>query len=258
MKQRIRITEGQIRRAVNHAVNNLLREATGLDWKTYANAAGKAYKRQGEWKGRDRYNNMSVQRDLSFNDKYGRDISLDTHTGSLKPFSTRDDSYIWPDSNSKTGFSKGKSRYSASDTTPEDFFGDNEKAVRFRNATKEVDDYNNGNYDYQKGKGWQLKNESYSRRGRMLREGEEDVYDRYGGHYGWQITKIDEDYGGETVDNSPHAFFSTPEEAQEDGLYALKMWGNEGVFALDVADYKIHDIVDGYSMINDHGRIRKA
>ena len=52
----------------------------------------------------------------------------------------------------------GSDRSELKSMSPEEFYQDNTDAAQsFRNADAEVKNYRKGNYDYQKGKGWQLK-----------------------------------------------------------------------------------------------------
>jgi len=63
-----------------------------------------------------------------------------------------------------------------------DFYGGDENYARaYTDAENEIDNYRRGNYEYRKGQGWRLKNESRRRRGRLLRESEEEMAQPYRG-----------------------------------------------------------------------------
>ena len=64
MKQRIRLTEGDLHRIVKESVNRVLTE---LDWKTYANYAN-GRRAQGKWSKADAGDDASIR---AFNNKYG-------------------------------------------------------------------------------------------------------------------------------------------------------------------------------------------
>jgi len=179
MKKKIRITEGQIRRAVNESVKHLLSE---LDWKTYHDAGSFAGYRH------------DINRAKKFNDK------------------------AW-DELEKKFFPKG-----------EDSYDRYEYRMRGNALSQEFNDYDNDNYEYVKGKGWQLKNESYSRRGRMINEDEGEI--GMNGFYPYGVIRfvqdIDEDdlYDDSYIDwaEDPNSFEDIDWDRfdlTEDGIYAL-------------------------------------
>ena len=180
MKQTIRLTESDIRRMVMEAMNE-------LDWKTYANAGKQATKRgfANYWKekgvnGYDAISNAAKERVRAkrfgnaakdaFNRDFGYQSGEDMHDdnyqrvgmggdfGASDEFAphvagwkhattTKDDGY--------ESFNKFPYGSYTSERTPEGFFGDNPDAIlAYNNAKDEIDNYNKGNYRYEKGKGW--------------------------------------------------------------------------------------------------------
>ena len=173
-KKLIRLTEGDLHKIVKESVDRVLTE---LDWKTYANAEREANKRsRGERplsaamdrrmsdpeKHYKAWNDVTYAnrkfRDAkidAFNKQYGGDAEMKKRDGfnDIDYLETGVGPYF-PNGYSHSDASKNDSRYK-----PSFFYTDAEKrasddAIR---ATDEFSDYLTGNYDYQKGNGWQLK-----------------------------------------------------------------------------------------------------
>lgn len=184
---KIRLTESQLHRVIKESVNRLLTE---LNWKTYQNAAKKAKER-----GDERFDKFEKASDDEFNMRY-RPINRNgcKKTWKLskrgnKLMGDKDDTYYdWDDGvrhdvnqHSEKSYPNGKWNSTYKDI---DYFGreDNSAAHykpytdmfvyetqpyntgyarwsrdKFNDADKDLDDYFNGDYEYQKGKGWQLK-----------------------------------------------------------------------------------------------------
>ena len=180
--KKIRLTESQLHRVIKESVNRLLTE---LDWKTYANVQKEVNKKKedihdnksrsdwtiNDWNSvygaRNRNNRFKDAEIDAFNRDYGYDkgddrvrrrktysFEDDPWKGSLYAIHQRED---WPISKSlKAPFSGDF--YNDYHGTAEDMFGnDTEGLNAYNRAKKELNDYDNGNYEYVKGKGWQLK-----------------------------------------------------------------------------------------------------
>ena len=175
------LTEQQIRRNVRKTLNE-------LDWKTYANASKKAHQWRQEhpWKyDRNRGLNFDIaaqdafrkQHDIHNQDvaNYGGEkgnINMSTYhgvpeiTGSRNhdfkdkenPFNLKHNVYHMGKRYGKDGnYGRARMWDFAHETTPEEFYDDPEMAKKFRDAEKDVEDYNNDNYAYSTEKGWHLK-----------------------------------------------------------------------------------------------------
>lgn len=176
MKQTIKINESDIRRMVMEALNE-------LDWKTYANAADKAYQTKtklahtmyGDTPVRDmdlvqKFRNAKAD---AINNKYFNgedeseyfpnggnfangeyDMPPTVHHGKLSydPGTKYDNSPIaYNGSGAFTGGYRGPATY---DELVNAFNGDEEKARNFMAMCQEFFDYKKGKYKYEKGKGW--------------------------------------------------------------------------------------------------------
>ena len=142
-KKLIRLTESDLHRIVRESVNNVLTE---LDWKTYANAADKSYKRIAtqsndpavQAKNRRRANEFAKQSDISFNrdfggyDRYVDDDgkTVDYHYGRVGSPNNRYDNT----SDGSIVYSRG--RDSGIDTHP--------GSRSFTNSVYDFDDYEDG------------------------------------------------------------------------------------------------------------------
>ena len=79
MKKTIRLTESDLHRVIKESVKQCLTE---LDWKTYQNAAEKAYDRyldNDDWKEADRADAFADAAERSFNDTYPRERGRFSH-----------------------------------------------------------------------------------------------------------------------------------------------------------------------------------
>lgn len=166
-KQTIRLSEAQLHRVIKESVNKVLSE---LDWKTYANAARKSKERGDSF---DRYYNFGKAANDAFNDEYVGDYKHDTLGDKLRGNkSPRFDAFFHPNRDkfaygAVTGYNKGGDKIFATEKgtyhshnglqKPGSFFRNKEVADAFEKANDELFDYENGNYEYQKGKGWKMK-----------------------------------------------------------------------------------------------------
>ena len=171
MKQKIRLTESQLHRVIKESVRRILAESVNeLNWKTYANAQREARKRVNG----DRPLSKATSRKLNnpethyqaWNDiHYADDALQDTK---IKAFNdTHDDAIMTKNGKSDylaTGegpfFPNGYDEYIPDERyKPAFFYTDarNRASEGTLNDTNDYSDYLKGNYDYQKGKGWQLK-----------------------------------------------------------------------------------------------------
>ena len=174
-KKLIRLTEGDLHRIIKESVNNILTE---LDWKTYQNAANKRLQQSKETPERseelyDKAWELGKYADEKFHDEYIGDYRYDTMGDKLKgKKSAKFDARLSPSSGkiaygnvrgwNKGGneiFSIGKNKYYNHQgyVTPRQHFRNSDVADAYSRANDELWDYENGNYDYQKGKGWTKK-----------------------------------------------------------------------------------------------------
>ena len=181
-KQIVSLTEGDLHRIIKESVNMVLTE---LDWKTYANAATKMHGERGDtsyWRdkgveGFDAIKNAanarlrakrlgdaaknSFNRDFGYqqgqhfyDDDYQR-VGMGGDFDSTEEFAPHAAGWRHDGVASLKKFPHG---VYTTERTPEDFFKGNHDAVQAYNKAKdEVKNYNKGNYDYQKGKGWTKK-----------------------------------------------------------------------------------------------------
>ena len=179
-----KINESQLRNIIKEAINE-------LDWKTYANAAKKAK----EWREKnpykyDRNRGMSFDRAAvnAFNKQHDIDnlpnfggergnINFRSDNGNVELSGSRDHDFGYDKSgmlnHNVTHLSKqygkdgkyGRTRMwdRAYETTPEEFYDDEEMATKFINAEKDVEDFNSGKYSYDNKKGWHLKESKLSK-----------------------------------------------------------------------------------------------
>lgn len=178
-----RIRENKLKKVVRESINNVLSE---LDWRTYASAAKKNDKwreenprhRANQWN--RSYDFRHAARD-AFDKKHGLEhqyddvergyspkgtIDLDTHDFSIRgsrdhdfgdenPHGLNHNVYHMSKKYGKDG-NYGRTRMwdFAHETTPEEFYGDEKLGKKFRDAEKEVEDFNSGKTTYEKNKGW--------------------------------------------------------------------------------------------------------
>ena len=169
-KRKVRLTESQLHRVIKESVKQML---SGLDWKTYQNAAKKSHLKalDNDDMSDDEYHNEMGRRSRfrhaaedAFNRDYGTNdtkLHSDMH-GSTKPaagggyFPFHDDSYI--------KMKKGSDTYGT--YSPYGYNKDFEWSYEYDNskyrpewdrAKQELKHYQNGDYDYDDEKGWHLK-----------------------------------------------------------------------------------------------------
>lgn len=157
MKKVIKLTESDIHRIVKNSVKRILSE---LDWKTYANAAGKRAK-QGKLQ-----NTYDLDRaaENALNDKYQDSrFHFKTNIGQgndyqdIRHYLRNDPSYDpW-----EGEYTKKQSTYLApyGDSTIKPYSstedGIETPSTLFNSATDDLNDYTHGRSKYTKGKGWE-------------------------------------------------------------------------------------------------------
>lgn len=219
----MKINEAQLRKMISESLKE-------LDWKTYSNAAKKAqkYREENPFK-YDR--NRGAAFDRAAQDSFDRQHGIDnlpdfggergninfnsfhgepTLSGSRDhdfgdgggPFDLRHHVYHMGKQYGKDG-KYGRTRmYDFShETTPEEFYDDDEMGQKFRDAEQDVEAYKNGDYEYSNDKGWHLK-ESQLRQ--IIRESLKRVVNE--GVYEYS-QDIDDDtyYGGGLPEGEPKA-----------------------------------------------------
>jgi hypothetical protein len=180
-KNVIRINEAQLKEIVAESVKQCLTE---LDWKTYQNARRKSQER-GEYDRALRFGNAS---DKAFNDKFAYqgdeespyfepNVRGDTFSNKVIAHSERhgfdSQSHTLYHQRNKDGIpydydstkafgimdkydKEGRYRRMKNPSLKR-FFGNAEQEDAYRRASKEMDDYIDGNYEYVKGDGWKIK-----------------------------------------------------------------------------------------------------
>lgn len=182
-KKQIKLSEEQLRDMIAENVNKVLSE---LDWKTYANARKKAVDK-GQY---DRSRKFGNAANSAFNDKFGYqgdeeseynapnvrgDIFLNRVEAQNNDYPSHTIQRLYNYDNDKQEYSNPKNydntkAFGLMDKYDENgrykriwnpslkrFFNNPEQEKAYRTASKEMDDYVMGNYGYDKGKGWQLK-----------------------------------------------------------------------------------------------------
>ena len=202
----MKIKESQLRKIIQESLKE-------LDWKTYANAAKKAHEWRNEHpflydrnRGLDFDNaaqkSFNQQHDIENNPMHGGEkgnINFTSFHGEPElsgsrehdfgdgggPFNLKHNVYHMSKKYGKDG-GYGRTRMwdHPHETTPEEFFDNDEMAKKFRDAEQDVDDYKNGNYEYTTDKGWHLKE---SRLNKIIKESikkvlKEDFGDGYDGY----------------------------------------------------------------------------
>ena len=190
-KKLVRLTENDLHRIVENSVRRALNE---LDWKTYNNLA-RAREKEGDfWKTRnasnaaqDAYNRDVIKPNhpkgwasRTFKDKNGEDstmygyINHDVDGNDFPEFNV----HAGPNGmqglgwDSKSNKTHGLDAYDYGDDiqgirhtnawnypqSEDEYFGDDEGAKNdWKRMKDEFENYNNGTYEYKKGKGWKLK-----------------------------------------------------------------------------------------------------
>lgn len=176
MKKTIRLTESELHNVIKESVSNILSE---LDWKSYANASKKRKKQWQEKPSLDNWKKaykLADKANRTFNDEYVGDWKYDNLGDKLKGgHSTTFDAHINPMDDGKympygrvRGKNKGGEEIFSTEkgvyhrgkggiTTPNKHFRDKEIGNAFSRANDELWDYANGNYEYNDGEGWKLK-----------------------------------------------------------------------------------------------------
>lgn len=181
MKRTIKLSESDLHRVIAESVRQCLTE---LDWKTYQNARRKANER-GEYDRAMRFGNAS---DKAFNDEFAYqgdeespyfepNVRGDTFMNKIIANSERhgfeSPSHTLYHTRNKGGkpydydttkafgimdkYDKEKRYRRTINPSLKRFFGNAEQEDAYRRASKEMDDYVDGNYEYVKGEGWKLK-----------------------------------------------------------------------------------------------------
>lgn len=151
MKKSIRLTESELHGMIGSIVENVLNE---LDWRTYASAANKAYR-----KGND---NIRARRfDGKADMEFGKNsLGKKTDDGSNYQFvDSRFDGgnafVVGSNSNDQTFFSDNEK---TKNVGPDKFNGDNGLTKRYNRLSKMANDFNNGKTTYRSkhdgGQGW--------------------------------------------------------------------------------------------------------
>lgn len=197
MKKILRLTEGDLHNFIGESIKNVLSE---LDWKTYASAARKNDEFRAnnphtahQWN--RSYDFRNAARD-AFDKKYGLEGQYDKRYGGEKGAINLDSMDDFSVSGSRDhdfgdenphrlnhnvyhmskkygqdgGYGRTRMWDYAHDTTPEDFYGDEEMGRKFRDAEKDAEDFNSGKSHYVNGKGWS--NESKQSKKAITEEGE--------------------------------------------------------------------------------------
>lgn len=182
-RNRIKLSESQLHRVIEESVKNILSE---LDYKTYANAAKKSLERANTayWKDRGDTPNSAIRKavDARLRSKRFGNAAKDTFNRDYG----YQNGYMWDDDfadvklggdfesgeefaphvvghKSKGYGNPAKFEHYWDDnkhrrSTPEEFFGDNTDAAQaYNDADTEFSNYRRGKYQYDKGKGWNLK-----------------------------------------------------------------------------------------------------
>lgn len=183
-----RLTESELKAFLNESVRSVLSE---LDWKTYANASKKRdawvkdhpNHRANKW---NRFHDFENAATDSFNRQYGLKNQYDNGayggevgTINLNPW---DDKYQVTGSRNHDfgdgdphglrhnvyhmgkrygkdgGYGRTRMWDVAHETTPEEFYGNDELGKKFRAAEKDAEDYESGKSHYVSGKGWSNEN----------------------------------------------------------------------------------------------------
>lgn len=171
-KQVIRLTEGDLHKIIKESVKNIISE---LDWKTYQNARRKANEK-GEYDRAMKFGNAAQK---EFNKAYGEegvsgDIFLNRVSAESDDYPShtlmRMYNYNEEGSHSNPYNYDNTKAYGIMDKYDKDgrykrvknpslkrFFNNPWREKAYKDASKEMDNYVMGNYDYTKGKGWHLK-----------------------------------------------------------------------------------------------------
>ena len=178
-----RLTESELKEMIKESAMKILSE---LDWRTYASAAKKndewrkehPIHRANQWNRSYDFQNAATD---AFNKKYGLEKQYDEPNGGEKgqihlnpfndfkvsgsrdhdfgddggPFDLKHHVYHMSKEYGKNG-GYGRTRMwdRAHETTPEEFYGNEEMGRKFRDAEKDAEDFRSGKSHYVSGKGW--------------------------------------------------------------------------------------------------------
>ena len=178
----MKISRNKLMEMIRKSINESLNE---LDWKTYANAAKKAQQWRDEHPfqyDRNRGLDFDIAAQNSFNQQHGIEnlpdyggekgnINFSSFHGEPEISGSRNHDFGdggGPFNLSHTVYHMGK-KYGKDggygrtrmwdhphETTPEEFYGDEEMGKKFRDVEQEVDNYRTGKYQYDNEKGWHL------------------------------------------------------------------------------------------------------
>ncbi len=193
-KKAIQLTEQDLRNMIKESAMKILSE---LDWKTWASASKKNNKwrmenphhRANQWnrnmgfdkKARDEFDK---KHGIEYNDPKKGNINFHSFDGNAEINGSRDHDfkdknpmqlnhnlyYMSKKYGKDGGYGRARMWDYAHETTPEEFYGDNEMGQKFRNAEKDVDDFNSGKTHYEKGKGWTNESKAIEEGRRMLND----------------------------------------------------------------------------------------
>ena len=196
MKRTIRLNESELKRMIAESVKGAINE---LDWKTYASASDKARQRGiSYWRdkgetgphnlltkatssqyradrfadtARDAFNrNFGYQQGKPYDDDYER-VAMGGDFRSTEEFGPHAVGYKSKGWGNPKKYEFGRDSDTLKSMSPEEFYQDDAGAAQaFKNADAEVKNYRRGNYNYQKGKGWQLKESIYRKIDRIVSE----------------------------------------------------------------------------------------
>lgn len=168
-KQIIKLTEQDIHNIIVETAQRMLNE---LDWKTYHNAYMKD-------KNPRRFNKFGKAANDAFNRDYGysdgegyqytrmnhantnSDFGKMSHLASSDKGERTSNNFVTGVGNNQDGDTRYYQRGNGGDSesyVDKPFSRDNKFARKLAKAHGEVDDFNKGNYEYQKGQGWVNKN----------------------------------------------------------------------------------------------------
>ena len=234
----IRINEDTLRKMITESANRILSE---LDWRTYASAAKKGdiwrkehpNHRANQWNrvsdferaARDEFDKEhGLENQYDGNERYGGEKGVIDYnifatgkkggdvTGSrvhdfndkIGPFGVTHNVYHMGKRYGKDG-GYGRTRMwdVAHETTPEEFYGDEEMGKKFRQAEKDVEDFNSGKTKYTKGKGWSNESRTFGKGNGVIKG---DIFgtklSKRGSKYARELMKRDKEKVNEAFKNN--------------------------------------------------------
>lgn len=178
MKKIIRLTESELHNMVSEGIKQVLSE---LDWKTYMNAADKQ-KKAGDYSKYNRSQDFKKAAERNFNDQFGyededsyykmrvdgepmntypykpKDVHTQARVRRDKNTNAYDDviNYDYDEPSYENGYNGEPSGYYNLNHKDIDNYYDklDDLSPIAKRGNDEISDYRNGNYVYQKGKGW--------------------------------------------------------------------------------------------------------